>query len=215
MLPVNSAISAVTWYLKEVYNQEGRITVSLKEMISELENFLLHIKDIEIFKKYVREKFKVIYVDKNNDFIITSYQHFNTVRSFIKKLCDKAQIKFSEEYVKGVIQDLPPCSVNMDNILTLETIDSTSVKRYLSTSDVLVIKGVGRVGKTTLLKSLIDLYRKEGKFCLYITLTGTKAFEVQEGRTLAHVLKKDIPPAYSVILLDEASTVDLYSFISF
>jgi len=212
LLPVNSALSAVDWYLREVYKEEGRITISLSEVVQELKNFLVYVKDFETFKERVKERFKVVDKKEDHDLVVTSYQHYNTVKYFLKKLCEKAEIEFLEKYVEGLIRDFFPCSVNVDNVVILESVTPETIKEHLSKSDLLVVKGAGGVGKTTLLKGLIDLYRKEGKLCLYVTLTGTKAFEVQEGRTLAHVLKNGISPAYSVILLDEASTVDLYSF---
>lgn len=211
-LPEKAIVAFLDWFLLDQYTTCGKLSVSASEIVDELNNHFIYTKNLEELYSCLKKKFK-IFLTKDNQIMFTSFAFYNTVYSLLKTLCKKLDIEFKREYVDNFIfENRPPFYTQLDNIIRTENISVSDLEKILLKNKIICIKGSGGAGKTTTLLKLMDYLQNKGHSCLYLTLTGSKASEVQGGKTIAHALKNGIPSGYSVITIDETSTLDLIDF---
>lgn len=216
-LPEKAIVSFLDWFLIDKYTSSGKLSVSISEIFDELNNHFINTKTFEETIINLKKRFKIFVIkedtNKEEQILFTSFAFYNIVQSLIKTLCKKLNIEFKKEYVDNIVfENGKSLFIQLDNILRTESIDIQKLEENLIKNKILCIKGSGGVGKTTTLLNFIDYLQNKGHSCLYLTLTGSKASDVQGGKTIAHALKNDIPSGYSVVAIDEISTIDLIDF---
>lgn len=216
-LPEKAIISFLDWFLADQYATSGKLSVSISEIFDELNNHFINTKTFEETILHLKRRFKIFVTkgdtNKEKQILFTSFALYNITQSLVKTLCKKLNIEFKREYVDNIIfESGKGLFTQLDNIIRTESIDVQKLEESLAKNKIICIKGSGGVGKTTTLLNFIDYLQNKGHSCLYLTLTGSKASDVQGGKTIAHALKNNIPSGYSVVTIDEISTIDLVDF---
>lgn len=221
-LPLNAIAKVCRFFVKEAYEDEGRLVVSIDEIVKRTKEFFIAIEDQKDIITCIRKKNSGIFLIRKEDengqanFLITTWEIRQMLFYVVKYVCESARLGLSEEDIKKFVYDILKCGkldLEKNGFLSVKMMSSEFLFEFLKEKGIVAVVGSGGAGKTTLLRNFASYLKGLGKEVLCCALTGSASAELSPfGRTIQLILHRGIPDVVDYVLVDESSMVDLITF---
>lgn len=221
-LPLNAIAKVCRFFVKEAYEDEGRLVVSIDEVVKRTKEFFIAIEDQKDVITCIRKKNSGIFLIRKEDengqanFLITTWEIRQMLFYVVKYVCESARLGLSEEDVKRFVYDIlkhGKLDLGKNGFLSVKMMSSEFLFEFLKEKGIVAVVGSGGAGKTTLLRNFASYLKGLGKEVLCCALTGSASAELSPfGRTIQLILHRGIPDVVDYVLVDESSMVDLVTF---
>ncbi|MCK6509136.1 ATP-dependent RecD-like DNA helicase [Myxococcota bacterium] len=227
-IPADSAFrarAAILFQLKS-YSDQGHVYVPRSELLQSIEqNFKIPHDALEQ---------AIAYLDANDEISLEPLEDNDTaVYLVVLAACERGSVHRLRE-----VLDIPPPSSHIrvdavltqfqkDNHITLATAQIDAIKMALAHSVSIITGGPG-TGKTTIIRAVCELARRQDRAVLLTAPTGRAAKRLSEttgqsARTLHRTLEfspqefsfqrnRDNPLEGDIVIVDEVSMLDIYLF---
>ena len=201
--------------------QKDNLMIFVRELLGVSENLI----ETEFINLKAKEK--IIIEKRENEEWVYLYEFYKAEQNIAERLIALNTAK-NIKYITKINKELKLLEEKQDIILSEKQIEAI---REINDNNVCIITGGPGTGKTTIIKTVVDLYKNKGKKVALAAPTGRAAKRMeeatgQEAKTLhrlleigkmkeetwvQHSIEDDVTPIDAdVIIVDEVSMVDIF-----